>query len=472
MLGFFRRYAPWFAISVVIALVVSLGAGVFMLNPKQSNSSEVRSVGAVGPIPIMEGSYSSQLQNLLRSYGIDPNAIYDPETIEAIQLSALDYAINTSVLLYEATKAGFKATHSDTEGTLASIMSQYKVNSESELKDRLTKEGVDYDQFIEGIRESVTIQLYLNKVKSAITLTEQDVLNQYMTVTYDELFVPLSPTVNGADTAKMIVAQLATQSFDTLLQKATQGQLGRAQGIVKRVVESHQLPLVLERVVFSRPLNDVSGVIESTFGWHVIRVQQRMPKPRPLTINYTVELPKVQEIKDRQAFTDVVKRAISQYGITITDPFLYPLFEKANNRLDKALMGYARVSSLAPVDPRPHYLSSLLYLQMQNQVEQEKELLRADLKGTLSPRFKLPMVDAYLGILAGKMGRIASRDAYIDASVKGSMGNYTFMKKTSKILQEGGYMSQSDQLEKEILRLETAARARQQAPVSPNSMTL
>lgn len=472
MLAFFRRYAAWFAISVVIALVASLGAGVLMLKPKMAQSSEVASIGFVGPIPIMESAYSTQFQSLLRSYGIDPNAIYDPETIEAIQLAALDYAINTSVLFYEATKAGFKAGQSDMEGTLVSIMSQYKVTSKSDLKDRLVKEGVDFDRFMDGIRESVTIQLYLNQVKSAIVLTEQDVLNQYMTVTYDELFIPISPTVNGAAMAKTLASQFSVHSFDDQLQKASQRELSGVQGFVNRVVEANQLPLVLERVVWTQPLHKVSNVIETAFGWHVVRVTQRMPKPRPLTINYTVELPKLQDIKDRQAFTDVVKRAIAQYGISIRNPFLYPLFEKANNRLDTALMGYARMSSLAPVDPRPHYLSSLVYLQLKNQAEHEKELLRAELKGVLSPRFKIPMVDAYLGILAGKMGRIASRDAYIEASVNGAKGNYTFMKKTSKILEEAGYTSQSDELEKEIIRLEAMVRARQQAPVSPNSMKL
>lgn len=473
MLSFFRRFAPWFAGVVVVAMVASLGAGLVMVNQAPSTVPDSPSIGSIGPINIEASLYMFQLSDLLQQYRIDPNGVYDPEIIESVQMAALDYAVNASVFLYEAKQLGLKPSGAEMDVSIANMQMRYKANSLSDLKAIIEKQGSSYDAVLDNMRKNLTIQLYLNRVNDGIVVTDQDVMNQFRVLTYDALFIPYSATTNGEVRAKALSAQLAKgTAFSALLQQAVAHQLPMVLGVAQQTVEAHQLPLVLERAMHALPLQTVSPVIETPLGWYIVRVTQHTPKARPITLNMTVEIPKVKELKQRQAFALIVRKALTQHTIQLTQPDLQTVYDKSNQQWLRALDGYARQSSSAPYDPRPHYMASLLYEKLNRPSDQRTELEKASLKGMLTPRFRLPMVDAYLARFVRQDGRVASANALADAAVTGSQGNYTYMKRTATVLESGGFTGPANRLQTMLLEIENAAARQQQQPISANMMRL
>jgi len=473
MLSFFRRFAPWFAGVVVVAMVASLGAGLVMVNQAPRAVSDDPSIGSLGPINIDASLYMVQLSDLLQQYRIDPNGLYDPEIIESVQMAALDYTVNASVFLYEATQLGLKPSGAEMDVSMANLQTKYKVSSLKALKELFKQQGIPYDTVLANMKKNLTIQLYLNRVNDAIVMTDQDVMNQYQLLTYDALFIPYSSTMNGTVRAKALSDQLAKGTlFDRLLSQAVAGQLPMVVGLSQQTADAHQLPLVLERAMHALPLQTVSPVIETPLGWYIVRVTAHTPKSRPITLNMTVEIPKVKEIKQRQAFGLIVRRALTQYAINWTQPDLQTLYDKGNQQWARALEGYARQSSSAPYDPRPHYMASLLYEKLNRPADQRAELEKAALKGLLTPRLRLPMVDAYLARFVWQEGRVASANALADAAVTAAQGNYTYMKRTASVLEAGGFKGPATRLQTRLLELENAAARQQQQPISANMMRL
>jgi len=326
---------------------------------------------------------------------------------------------------------------------------------------------------VDNMRKNLTIQLYLNRVNDAIVVTGQDVMNQYRVLTYDALLVPHSATMDGKVRATALAQQLAKgTSFTTLLDQAVANRLPMVVGMSQQVADAHQVPLDLERAMHALPLQRVSPVIETPLGWYIVRVTQHTPKPRPITLNMAVEMPKVKEIKQRQAFMLIVQKAMRQHGLSLTEPLLQTLYDKSNQRWTQALDGYARQSSLAPYDPRPHYMASLLYEKLNRPTDQRTELEKASLKGMLTPRLRLPMVDAYLARFVLQDGRVGSANALVDAAVMGSQDNYTYMKRTAVVLETGGFSGPANRLKTRLLEVENAAARQQQQPISANMMRL
>jgi len=257
-----------------------------------------------------------------------------------------------------------------------------------------------------------------------------------------------------------------------LLDQAVANRLPMVVGMSQQVADAHQVPLDLERAMHALPLQRVSPVIETPLGWYIVRVTQHTPKPRPITLNMAVEMPKVKEIKQRQAFMLIVQKAMRQHGLSLTEPLLQTLYDKSNQRWTQALDGYARQSSLAPYDPRPHYMASLLYEKLNRPTDQRTELEKASLKGMLTPRLRLPMVDAYLARFVLQDGRVGSANALVDAAVMGSQDNYTYMKRTAVVLETGGFSGPANRLKTRLLEVENAAARQQQQPISANMMRL
>ena len=190
----------------------------------------------------------------------------------------------------EAKKTGISATVKDADvmAVIQDVVTKQKLSMQDFLKN-LDKEGNSIESVKKEIRSQlVRMRLLRREVKDKVLVSDEEIGEYYNkhreeyegkeSVRMKQLLLLLPP---GADkTTKMKIKNEALrlrglimngESFDLLAAKYSQGPAAAQGGDVGFIEKGTIIPEV-ETVAFSLPLDQVSEVIESSLGFHIIKV--------------------------------------------------------------------------------------------------------------------------------------------------------------------------------------------------------
>ena len=231
-------------------------------------------------------AFEPYLKNIEDNYkGKDKEAI-----INQAKESFLKRLVDNLLIEQEAKKAGKSIVIKDEEvmDVIRDMMAKKKSNME-DFKKNLAREGTSLESLKKDIRsQMMRIRLLRREIKSKVIVSDEEIGEYYNknrqdyegkeAVRLKQIFLAIPAKADKKTKAKIKEEAgqlrkrvLAGESFELLAVKYSQGP-GAAQGGDIGFIEKGTIIAAVESVAFNLPMEQVSEVIESGIGFHIIKV--------------------------------------------------------------------------------------------------------------------------------------------------------------------------------------------------------
>lgn len=220
--------------------------------------------------------------------GIDPSALQDPEQREQIYDKVLDDLVERELLLQEAKKLDLSVSDEEVDQWLAYTRQQQNM-SEEQFQQMINQYGMSYDAYREMIRQNL-LKLRLVKVKvgSQVSVSAEEVDQVYqkrfgqsgVQSKYVEVrHILVRPENDSAEALakarrQAIAAKKAIEGGADFAEVAKQYSEGPSadQGGYLGKFSQGDLDPDFEKAAFALDKGDLSDVVRTQFGFHVIMV--------------------------------------------------------------------------------------------------------------------------------------------------------------------------------------------------------
>lgn len=206
-------------------------------------------------------------------------------------LVLLNRMIDSLLMEQEARKTGIDVRDNEVTDAITDIQKRRNI-SPSDFQKVLEREGLTQDAFRKDIREQIMrMKLIRRDIKSRVAVTDEEIGEYYSKHRQDyegkecvriKQILLMLPKEENLEIKEKIRANaeeihkrlLNGESFNQLCAKYSEGPEAAHGGDVG-FIERGIIHTEVEDVAFSLPINHISGVIESSVGFHIIQVIDR-----------------------------------------------------------------------------------------------------------------------------------------------------------------------------------------------------
>lgn len=237
----------------------------------------------------------SELNNGFEPYRAKFEASYQgPDREKArteTKLLLLNRMIDGILMEQESRKTGITVRNDEVTDAINDIRKQRNLSPE-ELSKALERDGITLDAFKKDIRNQLMrMKLIRRDIKSRVAVTDEEIGEYYRkhreeyegkeSVRIKQIFLPLPKAEDSAAKLKLWANAEAIhmrlmngESFDQLSARYSRGPEAASGGDIG-YIERGVIHSEVEDAAFSLPINQISGVIESSVGFHIIQVIDR-----------------------------------------------------------------------------------------------------------------------------------------------------------------------------------------------------
>jgi peptidyl-prolyl cis-trans isomerase C len=228
----------------------------------------------------------------VKDKGRNITKMINPKVYKKLKREALDQLIDREVLGQAAREKGVTVADADVDAALRDMIAQAK-GRDAFLR-RLERTGFDEKAYFEYVRREIAIRRYLEKQIPLPELKDEDVAAFYEanpklftrpeTAHARHILVAVEAGAEGKEKedARVRAASLLAdvrkgEDFATLAQRYSEDRNSRDQGGDLGEFRRGQMVEAFDNAVFSMEPGQVSEVVESEYGFHVIRLESRKP---------------------------------------------------------------------------------------------------------------------------------------------------------------------------------------------------
>ncbi|MCE5265541.1 MAG: peptidylprolyl isomerase [Deltaproteobacteria bacterium] len=237
----------------------------------------------------------SELNNAFEPYHARFEASYQGTEKEKARtetkLLLLNRMIDAMLMEQESRKTGITVGKDELEGAIENIRKERNLSQE-DLRKALERDGITQEEFRKDIRGQIMrMKLIRRDLKSRVAVTDQEIGEYYLkhredyegkeSVRIKQILLPLPKDTDPGIKAKVQAEADAIhkrlmngESFDQLSAMYSRGPEAASGGDIG-YIERGMIHSEVEDAAFSLPLNKISGVIESSVGFHIIQVIDR-----------------------------------------------------------------------------------------------------------------------------------------------------------------------------------------------------
>jgi peptidyl-prolyl cis-trans isomerase SurA len=213
------------------------------------------------------------------------------KTLSENKLMLLNRMIDNLLLEQESRKSGITVREEDVTGAIKDLLEKKKLSQNDFLK-ALMREGTTLEAYRKGLRaQLMRMRLIRREIQSKVAVTDEEIGEYYRKHREDyegkeavrlKQIILLLPKGENQDLKDKLRAAaeaihqrlLAGEPFDLLSAQNSQGPAAAAGGDIGYIEKGVILPEV-EEAAFSLALNQISGVIESPVGFHILQMIDR-----------------------------------------------------------------------------------------------------------------------------------------------------------------------------------------------------
>ena len=276
----------WFAAITIVTIALFSAVSSYAASPKEAFAAKVNGVG------IKAVTLNAALNNYVENqkmYGV----VIKEEEKDKLKKDILNELVSAELLYQASQKANLGDLSKDVDAELENIKKGF--GSEQEFQKALKERGIEMKDLREDIKKGVYINTYLSKnVFPKLTpVTEAEKIQEYE-ANKDKLNVPDEVSashilIKVGEKATPEEKQKAKEKIDSLRARALSGE-----DFAKLAKENSedgsasnggdlgffgkgQMVKPFEDAAFSLEKDQISAVIETQFGYHVIKVSDKKP---------------------------------------------------------------------------------------------------------------------------------------------------------------------------------------------------
>ncbi len=238
-----------------------------------------------------------------------------------LQTHMVDELINELLIKDRADRLGITVSESEIKDAIVRLKQQYNISSDKDFEDSLKQSGMTRADMEIRLRDTlITNKVFGRELRNRGDMDDRELRERYdrekETYRLPERahlreIVILRPenaaAVEGArDRANLTAANLrAGADFAKTASEVSEAGTKEKGGDLGEVARGELLP-ELDKVVFNATAGTIVGPIETKSGWHILKVEQRLPS----------EVPAFESIKDRlrkEAGEETFQRDLKTY---------------------------------------------------------------------------------------------------------------------------------------------------------------
>jgi peptidyl-prolyl cis-trans isomerase SurA len=203
----------------------------------------------------------------------------------------LNRMIDDLLMDQQARRAGLTVSDDEVSNAFKDILTRRNL-SQADFRKVLDREGITMDAYRKGVRDQIMrMKLVQREIKSKVAISDEEIGEYYRkhredyegteAVRVRQIFLPLPKEEDPALKAKVQAEMgeihkrlLNGEPFEQLSAQFSQGPAAAMGGDIGFMEKGMILPEV-EEVAFNLPVQQLSGVIESSVGFHIIQVTDR-----------------------------------------------------------------------------------------------------------------------------------------------------------------------------------------------------
>jgi len=220
------------------------------------------------------------------------------QRLKKVRREVLDRLVDSKLLEQEIKKKKIEVPDRDVDAAIADILKSTNL-SENDLKKVIAREGMTYSTYRQKVREELgKMRLVSREIKSKIVIEEETLRKAYqenlekytdpMEVKIQQIFFPFpqngSPERAAAvrkDAQSILERAQKGEDFTELAKKYSQAPEASEGGVLGYFKHKELMP-ELEAVGFKLKIGEISDLITTPLGFHILRVLERKGgEPRP-----------------------------------------------------------------------------------------------------------------------------------------------------------------------------------------------
>jgi peptidyl-prolyl cis-trans isomerase C len=277
-----RPFLPGVIASAALVLSLCVGPAAAQI---------VGTAALVNGVEISNLRLERHFDEYVKGKGRNITKMINPKVYKKLKREALDELIDKELLWQEAQRRGIRVSDEDVAAALRTQEAQYK-SREAYLR-RLESAGFDEKSYAAYVRREIAIQRCAETAFAPAPVTDADV-HEFYIANPDRFTRPeavrarhiLIKVPTGADAA---TRRAARARIEDVLAKARKGQdfaeLARkysedasaADGGDLGTFPRGRMVVPFDEAVFSLKPGKISGVVETEYGYHLIKVEERIP---------------------------------------------------------------------------------------------------------------------------------------------------------------------------------------------------
>jgi parvulin-like peptidyl-prolyl isomerase len=247
------------------------------------------------------------------------------EQLKQIVMQNAERIAEQKLLVIAAEKAGYAVSDSELDSTLDQRYQRF--GGIDKYKERLESSGIKFETMREDMREGLMIRNYLEQDVAATDNVSDEELQKYFDEQYTGdrtatvqhiLFMTQGKSAADKEEVRKKAEEVLEEAkggkdFGKLAQQYSEDPGSKDRGGLYENFERGQMVKPFEDASFNLPIGSISDLVETQYGYHIIKVVSREQG------NETLEQvrPKLLEQMKRQKIDDYIKEVRESAGIEI-----------------------------------------------------------------------------------------------------------------------------------------------------------
>ncbi len=238
-------------------------------------------VNAAEVVNVLQNNFGSRADQLKQA---------DAAQLKEVFEKAAEQIAERKLMLREAGKSVKAVTDEELNKVLGEQYKQF--GGEPAFKDALTKQNISFDYVKENIRESLLIEKWLEAyTASHIKISDDEIMKKYAedkTASVRHILF-LTRDKNDKDKAdirkkaeEVLAKAKAGEDFAALAKQYSEDPGSKDNGGLYEDFGRGQMVKPFEDASFSLPVGQISDLVETSFGYHIIKVENRKKESRTI----------------------------------------------------------------------------------------------------------------------------------------------------------------------------------------------
>lgn len=234
---------------------------------------------------------------------------------QILQQQAETYA--TTQMLFNAAKdANFEAEQSDVDSVMN--MRYERAGGEEKFVEQLSQNGLTMKDVEEDVFKYLTVNKYLdNTLADEIVVTDEDIQNEYnqdktATVRHILMLTQGKSEDEKNEIRKKMEDILARakkgEDFAKLAETYSEDPGSKDKGGIYEDFSKGRMVKPFEDAAFNLPIGSISDIVETRYGYHIVKVIDRKKETKPLEDVRSQIESKLKSVKKRDAYQNFVEK--------------------------------------------------------------------------------------------------------------------------------------------------------------------